>query len=237
MTRRTPSPRSPTGGGFRPGPRGLSRERAGFEARDVHYTHYGRVCPIETPEGPNIGLVTSLATYARSTSTGSSSPRGESGKRPGDRRNRLPVRRRGGQCLRGHGQHPVDADGRITEEQCFTMYQGNIVTVPGMKCPTRRVAQADRLRLHGAHSLPGARRRQPALMGSNMQRQAVPLIAPGPRGGHGSEHRIAKDSGSCVVAVKDGVVEYVIPPGSRSARALNPTSIPSSSSAGRTRAR
>ncbi|HRX27295.1 MAG TPA: DNA-directed RNA polymerase subunit beta, partial [Aminivibrio sp.] len=194
------------------GPGGLSRERAGFEARDVHYTHYGRVCPIETPEGPNIGLVTSLATYARLNEYGFLiTPRRkvENGRVTGEIVF-LSADEEDGVYV-GMANTPVDADGRITEEQCFTRYQGNIVTVPREEVtyldvsPKQIVSASTALIPFLEHD--DANR---ALMGSNMQRQAVPLIAPeAPVVGTGVEHRIAKDSGSCVVAMKDGVVEYV----------------------------
>ena len=194
------------------GPGGLSRERAGFEARDVHYTHYGRVCPIETPEGPNIGLVTSLATYARLNEYGFLiTPRRkvENGRVTGDIVF-LPADEEDDVYV-GMANTPVDEEGLITDEKCFTRYQGNIVTVPREEVdyldvsPKQIVSASTALIPFLEHD--DANR---ALMGSNMQRQAVPLVAPeAPVVGTGMEHRIAKDSGSCVVAVKDGVVEYV----------------------------
>jgi len=194
------------------GPGGLSRERAGFEARDVHYTHYGRVCPIETPEGPNIGLVTSLATYARLNEYGFLiTPRrkvvngrvtGEIVFLSADEEDGVYV---------GMANTPVDDEGMITEPECFTRFQGNIVTIPREEVtyldvsPKQIVSSSTALIPFLEHD--DANR---ALMGSNMQRQAVPLIAPtAPVVGTGMEHRIAKDSGSCVVARKDGTVEYV----------------------------
>jgi DNA-directed RNA polymerase subunit beta len=194
------------------GPGGLSRERAGFEARDVHYTHYGRVCPIETPEGPNIGLVTSLATYSRLNEYGFLiTPRrkvvngrvsGEIVFLSADEEDDVYV---------GMANTPVDKEGMIVDAECFTRYQGNIVTIPREEVnyldvsPKQIVSSSTALIPFLEHD--DANR---ALMGSNMQRQAVPLIAPeAPVVGTGMEHRIAKDSGSCVLARKDGVVEYV----------------------------
>ena len=194
------------------GPGGLSRERAGFEARDVHYTHYGRVCPIETPEGPNIGLVTSLATYARLNEYGFLiTPRrkvvngrvtGEIEYLSADDEDEAYV---------GMANTPVDDDGSIVEENCFTRYQGNMVSVPREEVdyldvsPKQVVSVSTALIPFLEHD--DANR---ALMGSNMQRQAVPLIAPeAPLVGTGVEHRSAKDSGSCVTAACDGEVEYV----------------------------
>lgn len=194
------------------GPGGLSRERAGFEARDVHSTHYGRVCPIETPEGPNIGLVTSLATYARLNQYGFLiTPRRkvEEGRVTGeitflsaDEEDNVYV---------GMANTPVDADGKIVPEECFTRYQENIVSVPRDEVdyldvsPKQIVSASTALIPFLEHD--DANR---ALMGSNMQRQAVPLIAPlAPVVGTGVEHRIAKDSGSCVIASNNGTVTYV----------------------------
>jgi DNA-directed RNA polymerase subunit beta len=194
------------------GPGGLSRERAGFEARDVHYTHYGRVCPIETPEGPNIGLVTSLSSYARLNEYGFLvTPRRkvEGGRVTGeivflsaDEEDEVYV---------GMANTPVDDEGMITEEECFTRFQGNIVSVPREEVtyldvsPKQIVSSSTALIPFLEHD--DANR---ALMGSNMQRQAVPLIAPeAPIVGTGMEHRIARDSGSCVSARRDGTVEYV----------------------------
>ncbi len=212
MDQTNPRRGDPQAQAFRPWSRRAFRERAGFEARDVHYTHYGRVCPIETPEGPNIGLVTSLATYARLNEYGFLiTPRRkvENGRVTGEIVF-LSADEEDGVYV-GMANTPVDADGRITEEQCFTRYQGNIVTVPREEVtyldvsPKQIVSASTALIPFLEHD--DANR---ALMGSNMQRQAVPLIAPeAPVVGTGVEHRIAKDSGSCVVAAKDGVVEYV----------------------------
>lgn len=198
------------------GPGGLSRERAGFEARDVHYTHYGRVCPIETPEGPNIGLVTSLATYAKVNEYGflitpkrvvrngvvtdeviyvsadeedefnsgrANTPIGPNGEILGEKGGvEVHVRRRG-------VIHEVAPD----EMDCLDVSPKQIVSVSTALIPFLEHDDANR-----------------ALMGSNMQRQAVPLIsAEAPRIGTGMEHRIAKDSGSCVVARRSGFISYV----------------------------
>ncbi|NLA57094.1 MAG: DNA-directed RNA polymerase subunit beta, partial [Corynebacterium humireducens] len=191
------------------GPGGLSRERAGFEARDVHYTHYGRVCPIETPEGPNIGLVTSLSSYARLNEYGFLvTPRRkvEGGRVTGeieflsaDEEDNVYV---------GMANTPVDDDGMITDLECFTRFQGNIVSVSREEVtyldvsPKQIVSSSTALIPFLEHD--DANR---ALMGSNMQRQAVPLIAPeAPIVGTGMEHRIARYSGSCVVARRGGEV-------------------------------
>ena len=193
------------------GPGGLSRERAGFEARDVHHTHYGRVCPIETPEGPNIGLVTSLATYARVNEYGFlMTPRRKvvDGKvmneivyLSADEEDDMYI---------GRANTFIDEDGYL-EKECHTRYRGDIELVPREMVdyldvsPKQIVSVSTALIPFLEHD--DANR---ALMGSNMQRQAVPLIQPeAPVVGTGMEHRIAKDSGSCVVTDVDGEVVYV----------------------------
>ncbi|HCL79248.1 MAG TPA: DNA-directed RNA polymerase subunit beta, partial [Synergistaceae bacterium] len=194
------------------GPGGLTRERAGFEARDVHSTHYGRVCPIETPEGPNIGLVTSLATYARLNQYGFLiTPRRKVEEGRVTREITFLSADEEDNVYVGMANTPVDADGRIIPEECFTRYQENIVSVPRDEVdyldvsPKQIVSASTALIPFLEHD--DANR---ALMGSNMQRQAVPLIAPmAPVVGTGVEHRIAKDSGSCVVASNNGTVTYV----------------------------
>ena len=197
------------------GPGGLSRERAGFEARDVHYTHYGRVCPIETPEGPNIGLVTSLATYSRVNEFGFLvTPRRKvvDGRvtdeivfLSADEEDSFYVAR---------ANTPVAPDGEILAEiadRVYVRYRDDIEEVTPDKIdfldvsPKQIVSVSTALIPFLEHD--DANR---ALMGSNMQRQAVPLIqAEAPRVGTGMEARIAKDSGSCIVARRSGVVSYV----------------------------
>ena len=210
------------------GPGGLSRERAGFEVRDVHTSHYGRMCPIETPEGPNIGLIGSLATYARVNSYGFIE---------------TPYRR----VIDGKVTDDVDyltAD----EEETHTIAQANEVfdpetrifgrTVDGefvaaerVLCRTRNadgvfgdpeevpVDQVDYMDVSPRQMVSVATSLIPflehddcnrALMGSNMQRQAVPLLRPqAPLVGTGIEHRIAVDSGEVLVAQNAGIVDYV----------------------------
>lgn len=198
------------------GPGGLSRERAGFEARDVHYTHYGRICPIETPEGPNIGLVTSLATYATVNEYGFLiTPR-----RPvkdgyvssnvddvvylaADEEDFYYV---------GRANTPFDPEtGRLTEPMVYARYKGIIVEVPPERVDYLDVASKQVVSASAAlipfleHD--DANR---ALMGSNMQRQAVPLLLPeAPRVGTGIEERVARDSGCCIMSDCAGTVTYV----------------------------
>ncbi len=194
------------------GPGGLSRERAGFEARDVHYTHYGRICPIETPEGPNIGLVTSLATYARLNEYGFiTSPKrkvvngyvtDEIVYLSADEEDKYYV---------GRANTPVGEDGKLLGEEVHARHKGEIVHVPPSKIdfldltPKQIVGVSASLIPFLEHD--DANR---ALMGSNMQRQAVPLIAPkAPLVGTGMEYKAAIDSGVCVVSSVDGVVRFV----------------------------
>ena len=114
------------------GPGGLTRERAGFEVRDVHPTHYGRVCPIETPEGPNIGLINSLSVYARTNSL--RLPRDAvpaRRERPGDRQDRLPVGHRGRRVRDRAGQcAALDAKGKLTDELVSCRYQSEFTLMP-----------------------------------------------------------------------------------------------------------
>ena len=194
------------------GPGGLSRERAGFEARDVHYTHYGRVCPIETPEGPNIGLVTSLATYARINEYGflvrpvrkvvDGRVTDEVMFISADEEDAIYV---------GRADVPMDEDGFLLGDLIYVRHKNHVreVSPTEVECldisPKQIVSVSTALIPFIEHD--DANR---ALMGSNMQRQAVPLVsAEAPLVGTGIEHRIAKDSGSCVVASRPGIVVYV----------------------------
>ena len=198
------------------GPGGLSRDRAGFEARDVHATHYGRICPIETPEGPNIGLVTSLATYARVNEYGFlMTPR-----RPvvngvvqlgADKVIYLPADEEDTAYV-GRANTPHDPEtGKLLEPTVYARYQGQIVEVEPEKInyldvSSKQVVSASTALIPFLEHDDANR----ALMGSNMQRQAVPLLLPeAPRVGSGIEGRIARDSGSCVLAEYDGRVTYV----------------------------
>ena len=195
------------------GPGGLSRERAGFEARDVHYTHYGRVCPIETPEGPNIGLVSSLTTYARLNDYGFLiTPRCEVKKGKLTGKIRYLSADEEDEYYVAVGNTPIDDDGvTISGNECAARYKDDIVSVPVKNIdyldvsPKQIVSASTALIPFLEHD--DANR---ALMGSNMQRQAVPLIFPqAPVVGTGIEHRIAKDSGSCVISDIEGTVTYV----------------------------
>ena len=195
------------------GPGGLTRERAGFEVRDVHPTHYGRICPIETPEGPNIGLINSLATYARVNQYGFIES---------------PYRR-------------VD-EGKVTDEVVYlsAMEEGRYAIAPG-QCRARQAEQASKADLTNCRKGGDFVMARPqdidfidvspkqlvsvaaalipflenddanrALMGSNMQRQAVPLIrAEAPLVGTGMEETVARDSGVTIIARRSGIVDQV----------------------------
>ncbi len=194
------------------GPRGLSRERAGFEVRDVHPTHYGRICPIETPEGPNIGLISSLSTYAGINEFGFI---------------HTPYRK----VVQGT---VTDEIVRLTalEEEQFVIAQANAELDRHNRFAADRVSarKSGEFRMvvpNEVHFMDVSPKQlvsvaasmvpflenddaNRALMGSNMQRQAVPLLQPeAPLVGTGMEHIVARDSGAVIVAKRPGVVEYV----------------------------
>ncbi|MEG0509555.1 MAG: DNA-directed RNA polymerase subunit beta, partial [Eubacterium sp.] len=197
------------------GPGGLSRERAGFEVRDVHHSHYGRMCPIETPEGPNIGLIGSLATFARVNEYGFIE---------------APYRKvkdgvvtseihylsadEEGQYSIAQANEPLDEEtGRFVREQ-VTGRAGNnreFVMLPRdrvdfMDISPKQVVSVATSLIPFLENDDANR----ALMGANMQRQAVPLLIPkAPVIGTGMEHKAAKDSGVCEIAKKSGTIQYV----------------------------
>ena len=194
------------------GPGGLTRERAGFEVRDVHPTHYGRVCPIETPEGPNIGLISSLSTYARVNEFGfiETPYREAEGGRVTDRVRYLSALEEETQTI-AQANAPVDAHGHFTGELISARLGGEFVMVRPEQvqlmdvAPTQLVSVAAALIPFLEHD--DANR---ALMGSNMQRQAVPLLrTEAPLVGTGMERVVARDSGATMVARRNGVVESV----------------------------
>ncbi len=194
------------------GPRGLSRERAGFEVRDVHPTHYGRICPIETPEGPNIGLISSLSTYARTNEFGfiETPYRRVVGGRVTDEIVFLTALEEE-QYVIAQANAEVDRSGRFVQERVSARKSGEFRMVPPEELHFMDVSPKQLVSV-AASLIPflendDANR---ALMGSNMQRQAVPLLQPeAPVVGTGMEHVVARDSGSVVVAKRPGVVEYV----------------------------
>jgi DNA-directed RNA polymerase subunit beta len=194
------------------GPGGLTRERAGFEVRDVHPTHYGRVCPIETPEGPNIGLINSLATYARTNSYGfleSPYRKVVSGKVTDEIEFLSAINE--SEYVIAQASATVDKKGKLTDELVavrhlneFTVKQPEEVQYMDVS-PKQVVSVAASLIPFLEHD--DANR---ALMGSNMQRQAVPTLkADKPLVGTGIERKVAGDSGVCVVADRGGVIDSV----------------------------
>jgi DNA-directed RNA polymerase subunit beta len=193
------------------GPGGLTRERAGFEVRDVHYTHYGRLCPIETPEGPNIGLISSLSMHARINEFGfieTPYKRVVNGQvleeldfLPADKEENKTV---------VPASTEIDANGMIVGERVKARRSGDFVLVSPMEVEYMDVS-TDQITSPAAALIPflehdDANR---ALMGSNMQRQGVPLLRPqAPYVGTGMEAKVAQDSRALTVAEGDGIVEY-----------------------------
>jgi len=194
------------------GPGGLTRERAGFEVRDVHPTHYGRICPVETPEGPNIGLIVSLSTYARVNAFGfiETPYRVVENGRVLEKVQYLTAIEEE-KFIIAPADTPVDKNGRFIGE-LISARKGNDFHTVGPTEVNLMDVSPDQLVSVAAASIPflehdDANR---ALMGSNMQRQAVPLLRPEvPLVGTGMETVIAKDSGAVVVAKRSGVVEHV----------------------------
>ena len=197
------------------GPGGLSRDRAGFEVRDVHYTHYGRMCPIETPEGPNIGLINSLATYARINQYGfieapyllldKSDPQNP---RVTDEFIYLTADEEDNYTV-AQANEPIDENGYFIHENVSGRYREETSQFPKARMDLMDVSP--KMVFSVATSMipflenDDANR---ALMGSNMQRQAVPLLrTEAPVVGTGMESKAAVDSGACVVAEHDGIVE------------------------------
>ena len=194
------------------GPGGLTRERAGFEVRDVHPTHYGRVCPIETPEGPNIGLINSLATYARTNSYGFlETPYRKvlNGKVTDDIEFLSAINE--AEHVIAQASASIDKNNKFTEELITVRHMNEFTVMPPERVdymdvsPRQVVSVAAALIPFLEHD--DANR---ALMGSNMQRQAVPtLCADKPLVGTGMERYVASDSGVCVVAKRGGVIDSV----------------------------
>mgnify|MGYP001751998989 FL=1 len=201
---------------FALGPGGLSRERAGFEVRDVHHSHYGRMCPIETPEGPNIGLINTLATFARINEYGFiEAPYrkvDQSGDEPrvtdefiyvtADEEENYNV---------AQANEPLDAEGHFVHKKVTGRHREDIIEVDRSQIHLMDVSPKQMVSVATA-LIPflendDANR---ALMGSNMQRQAVPLmVTDSPIVGTGMEYKTAKDSGICAIAKNSGVVERV----------------------------
>ncbi len=194
------------------GPGGLSRDRAGFEVRDVHPSHYGRICPIETPEGPNIGLISSMSTFSRINEFGfieTPYRRVENG-RVSTQIDYLTADREENYLV-AQANAPIDDQGNFTDEKVSCRYRGDFLEVDPGKIhymdisPKQLVSVAAGLIPFLEHD--DANR---ALMGSNMQRQGVPLIrSESPLVGTGLEGKVARDSKAVIVAEADGVVVSV----------------------------
>ena len=196
------------------GPGGLSRERAGFEVRDVHYSHYGRMCPIETPEGPNIGLINSLSTYARINEYGFiEAPYRRVDKERGVVTDEIVYMTADeeDEYVIAQANEPLDEEGHFIDKKVSARYMDEILEVEAEKVDFMDVSPKQVVSVATA-MIPflendDANR---ALMGSNMQRQAVPLLKPeSPIVGTGMEYKAAKDSGVVVIAKESGVVEKV----------------------------
>ena len=196
------------------GPGGLSRDRAGFEVRDVHYSHYGRMCPIETPEGPNIGLISYLATFARINEYGFV----EAPYRPVDKATgkvldtvQYMTADVEDEYIVAQANEPLDENGHFINEKVSVRYRDSVQEVPREKADYMDVSPKMVVSVATA-MIPflendDANR---ALMGANMQRQAVPLIkTESPFVGTGMEYRAAHDCGVVVVAKEEGYVSYV----------------------------
>ncbi len=194
------------------GPGGLTRETAGFEVRDVHYTHYGRLCPIETPEGPNIGLISSLSVYSRINDFGfieTPYRKVKSGKATtdieyltADREDIFKI---------AQANSPLDENGKFLSDRLNSRYMDDYPVISPEEAEYMDVAP-EQLTSAAAALIPflehdDANR---ALMGSNMQRQAVPLLRPkAPIVGTGFESKVARDSRTMILAEANGTVEYV----------------------------
>ena len=194
------------------GPGGLTRERAGFEVRDVHPTHYGRICPIETPEGPNIGLINSLATFARVNKYGfieAPYRKIRDGKVTEDV-NYLSAMEEAKYSV-AQADTPIDANGHLVGDLIVCRHAGDVVFLPADRVDYMDVSPKQLVSVAAA-LIPflendDANR---ALMGSNMQRQAVPLVrSDAPLVGTGMEAIVARDSGAAIAARRAGVVDQI----------------------------
>ena len=195
------------------GPGGLSRERAGFEVRDVHYTHYGRLCPIETPEGPNIGLISSLGVFAKVNNLGfieTPYRKVENGKINLTETKYLSAEEEENKLI-AQATIPYDKNGKITSDRVIARDQADFPVVTPDKINYTDIAP-NQIASISASLIPflehdDANR---ALMGSNMMRQAVPLLKPdSPIVGTGLERQVASDSRVLINSEGDGIVEYV----------------------------
>jgi len=194
------------------GPGGLTRERAGFEVRDVHYTHYGRLCPVETPEGPNIGLISSLCVHARINDFGFiETPYRKVEKGVVTKKIEYLSATEEDEFTIAQVNAPLKKNGHFEKEKVKARIKGDFPVVAPQEVDYMDVA-TNQIVSPAASLIPflehdDANR---ALMGSNMQRQGVPLLNPdAPIVGTGMEEKVAHDSGTLILAEDDGVIEYV----------------------------
>ena len=196
------------------GPGGLSRERAGFEVRDIHYTHYGRLCPVESPEGPNIGLISALSSFAIINEYGFiETPYRKVDKETGkvtDIVEYMPADEEDNYII-AQASEPLDKEGKFINKRIRVRHKSEITEVDASQVDYIDVSPKELVSVAAA-MIPFLEHDdvKRSLMGSNMQRQAVPLLMPeSPIVGTGIEYRAAKDSGITVTAINDGVVEKV----------------------------
>ena len=196
------------------GPGGLSRERAGFEVRDIHYTHYGRLCPVESPEGPNIGLISALSSFAIINEYGFiETPYRKIDKETGkvtDIVEYMPADEEDNYII-AQASEPLDKDSKFVNNRIRVRHKSEITEVDRGQVDYIDVSPKELVSVAAA-MIPFLEHDdvKRSLMGSNMQRQAVPLLMPeAPIVGTGIEYRAAKDSGITVTAINDGVVEKV----------------------------
>ncbi|MBP1949997.1 DNA-directed RNA polymerase subunit beta [Virgibacillus litoralis] len=196
------------------GPGGLTRERAGFEVRDVHYSHYGRMCPIETPEGPNIGLINSLSSYAKVNEFGFiETPYRRVDPETGKVTARIDYLTADEEdnYIVAQANARLNEDGSFTDDEVIARFRGENTAVPReqldyMDVSPKQVVSAATACIPFLENDDSNR----ALMGANMQRQAVPLLQPeAPVVGTGMEYVSGKDSGAAIICVNDGIVERV----------------------------
>ena len=196
------------------GPGGLSRERAGFEVRDIHYTHYGRLCPVESPEGPNIGLISALSSFAiineygfietpyRKVDHETGVVTDEVVYMPADEEDKYIV---------AQASEPLDKDGKFINDRIRVRHRADITMVDKDQVDFVEVSPKQLVSVAAA-MIPFLEHDdvKRSLMGANMQRQAVPLLTTeSPIVGTGMEYRAARDSGITVMAKNDGIVERV----------------------------
>mgnify|MGYP003303528711 FL=1 len=196
------------------GPGGLSRERAGFEVRDIHYTHYGRLCPVESPEGPNIGLISALSSFAIINEYGFiETPYRKIDKETGkvtDIVEYMPADEEDNYII-AQASEPLDEESKFINKRIRVRHKSEITEVDRAQVDYVDVSPKELVSIAAA-MIPFLEHDdvKRSLMGSNMQRQAVPLLMPeSPIVGTGIEYRAAKDSGITVIAINDGIVEKV----------------------------